>query len=400
MSFILKSNFTTGDGTRFRSRAAFTIVELMVAAAVTLILLGLMVQITLSVLKTFDKVTGSLTTKTQATTALEYIRKDFQSIVWRRDENAWLIATIQGDQNLKFGGSGDTNISTAQWNPTGNPKPGNADSGMDYSSLRLENPDTTSANRVIALDEYRFGQAGVWLRFFTKQVTASTTTSAPIAVAYQIVRIKPRANSTEYRYQLFRSTVRPGPNTTNLSVLFAGYDLLVPAATIDNYNSTPTAATNDAIGDPGSVRKPDREVLLANNVIDFGVRFWTKSAGGALALQFPATGGVPDNKNLAFVASVKTPASIVVAGIPYHVAAASDTLTEGYPDFVDVVIRVLTDEGARVIEAYENGNSVAPPKPSSSTLTLAQWQQAYWWTLALEHSVVYVERIPITARPL
>ena len=61
---------------KFRN-GGFTVIELLVAAAITLVVLGLMLQVTFSVLKTFDKVTGSLSTKTQATTALEYLRRDF-----------------------------------------------------------------------------------------------------------------------------------------------------------------------------------------------------------------------------------------------------------------------------------------------------------------------------------
>ncbi|AKC81673.1 hypothetical protein IMCC26134_00770 [Verrucomicrobia bacterium IMCC26134] len=184
----------------------------------------------------------------------------------------------------------------------------------------------------------------------------------------------------------------------------AGYNLLVPAATVNNYNSTPTGATNDANGDPGSVRKPDREVLLANNVIDFGVRFWRKGAGGALELQFPANVSFavpkPDQKNIAFLATSLDAAAITPAEKTFLGLGGGDTFNLGYPDFADIVLRVLTDEGARIIEAYENGNLTAPPKPAASTLTTAQWQDAYWWTLALEHSKVFVERIPITARPL
>jgi hypothetical protein len=121
-------------------------------------------------------------------------------------------------------------------------------------------------------------------------------------------------------------------------------------------------------------------------------------------LQFPADVSLavpkPDNKNIAFVATALDAADITAAGIPYHSAGASNTFTVGFPDFADVMLRVLTDEGARIIEAYENGRSVAPPNPSGSGQTAAQWQKSYWWTLALEHSQVFVERIPIASRPL
>jgi prepilin-type N-terminal cleavage/methylation domain-containing protein len=59
------------------ARAGFTIVELLVATAITLVVLGLMVQISFSVLGTFDKVTGTVTARTQASTVLRFLREDF-----------------------------------------------------------------------------------------------------------------------------------------------------------------------------------------------------------------------------------------------------------------------------------------------------------------------------------
>jgi hypothetical protein len=52
---------------------------------------------------------------------------------------------------------------------------------------------------------------------------------------------------------------------------------------------------------------------------------------------------------------------------------------------------VLTDEGARLIEAYERGNLESPPGSD---------RKAHWWKIAEEHSEVFTERIPIVARPI
>lgn len=410
------------NGTRRAPRQlrghGFTIIELIVAAAITLVVLGLMVQVTFAVLKTFDKVTGSLTTKTQATTALEYLRRDFKSIVWKRDRNVWLLATVQRDQDNQNGGRGDTNIATADWSPTSipagreNPKPGNANPGSDFSSLRLRDPAVLPAAKgSLDLDEYRFGQAGVWLRFFSTQVTSNTSLSVPVAVGYQIVRIKPQQNSTEYRYQLYRSVVEPGPQAVgDFSVLSAGYDLASNAG--NGYNNITGIGSTPTNGLPASIRKPDRKVLLGNNVIDFGVRFWQKnSVNGELNLVFPADTTVSpsrySNINLAYAATSLAAADIPglttadatgAQNIPYGDLANAD-LNTGFPDFADIFLRILTDEGARILEAYENGKSDPPPQPTGDPLSLAQWKAKHWWTLALEHSEVFVERIPITARP-
>lgn len=402
-SSIISRRFTV-------ARAGFTIVELLVATAITLVVLGLMVQISFSVLGTFDKVTGTVTARTQASTVLRFLREDFQSIVWRRDGNVWLLATVQPDQV----GAGQTGISDADWDLSGasdeNPKPGRGgvgDYGKDLSSLRFDEQGSTG--KWIDLKEHRFGQAGVWLRFFTNRTTASSDGDvAPIAVSYQIVRMPPRKlNSSEYRYLFFRSQVRSGRKdvTNPYSVADAGFNLALDDQGGYNRPNTPVAARNDAFGDCGSIRKPDRDAVIANNVIDFGVRFWRRVPPGptdpddkqsTLQLIFPSSGiapFVPSENNLGFAVTALTPNQVHAlspGGVPYSGLGATN-LSTGFPDFVDIFVRVLTDEGARLIEAYEQGNLVAPPGSDS---------RAHWWKIAEEHSEVFTERIPIVARPI
>ena len=401
---ILSRRFTV-------ARAGFTIVELLVATAITLVVLGLMVQISFSVLGTFDKVTGTVTARTQASTVLRFLREDFQSIVWRRDGNVWLLATVQPDQV----GAGQTGISDADWDLSGaaaeNPKPGRGalgDYGKDLSSLRFDEQGSTG--KWIDLKEHRFGQAGVWLRFFTNRTTTSSDGDvAPIAVSYQIVRMPPRSNSDEYRYLFFRSQVRSGRETTAnpYSVADAGFNLALNAQGGYNRPNTPVATKNDAFGDSGSIRKPDRDAVIANNVIDFGVRFWRRVPPGptdpatdpsTLQLMFPASGVAPfapSENNLGFAVTALTPAQLDAlnggVGIPDDGNLAPANLSTGFPDFVDIFVRVLTDEGARLIEAYERGNLEAPPGSD---------RKAHWWKIAEEHSEVFTERIPIAARPI
>jgi hypothetical protein len=56
----------------------------------------------------------------------------------------------------------------------------------------------------------------------------------------------------------------------------------------------------------------------------------------------------------------------------------------------DVMLRVLTDEGAQLVEAIESGNGalVRPPAISES-----QW----WWSVVTAHSQVYARRIDLKA---
>lgn len=394
----------------------FTIVELLIASALSLVVLGLMVQITFSTLQTFDKVTGTLNTKKQAQFIFDYLRRDFGSIVWRQDGNVWLLATVQPDQDASNSGRGDTNMSDADWSVggAGTYKPGIKTAGNDDSSLRLEKPGGIGTDRWIDLAEYRFGQAGVWLRFFTNQITDSETSAAPVAVSYQIVRNFPQRNQTndrERRYLLFRSVVKPGPDGTaasqQKSVLNSGYDLTSPT-----YNEIPATATN---GLPASVRKPDREVMLALNVLDFGVRFWRRDpATGRNILIFPASGNgsnnLPSNANLGYAVTGDQPADANYDGQPStnilrfgatphsgHLSTVNfQTAGEtqgGYPDYVEVMVRILTDEGARIIAAYENGDQLAPNATTQAA------RDTYWWTLAEQHSTVFIDTIPLPARP-
>ncbi len=421
MSSFPRSSFSSSvSAVRRTARSGFTIIELMVATAITLVVLGLMVQVTFSTLQTFDRVTGSLNSKTEAHRVLDYLRRDFSSLVWRRDGNVWLLATVQPNQTSN-GGNGDTDISDPDWSPdwllqgntNANPKPGNTNASSSSSSLRLQkkDPAASAADRWQDLADYRFGQAGVWLRFFTSQTTSgSASTPAPIAVAYQIVRMKPQKNSTdrEMRYLLFRSVVRPAPTATNTrSVAEFGYDLTDNS--VNGYNR-PTSANSGNL-EPGGLRTPDRSLILANNVVDFGVRFWRRNpTTGQNVLLFPAdSNGLPDNGAWGFAVTMDQPNAMTATGgsantIPFggNLSVAdfntSGEADVGFPDYAEVMVRILTDEGARLLAAYENGDTVAPTNGGAAPTQTEK--DTYWWTLVEQHSVVYTDMIPLPARPL
>lgn len=150
------------------------------------------------------------------------------------------------------------------------------------------------------------------------------------------------------------------------STFAVGCDLFAAA-----YNTT---AGGGNIGDAGTVRRPRRDLLLANEVIDFGVRFYRTSAvaGGARQLLFP-TG----NDNRGFAATTDTSA------LPPNPAVTAGAMSYGFPTEAEVFVRVLTEEGARQIEALEQGRLVGPS----------------WWEIALAHSVVLTRRVELEASP-
>ncbi len=81
-----------------------------------------------------------------------------------------------------------------------------------------------------------------------------------------------------------------------------------------------------------------------------------------------------------------------LAKTPSTVAAATDA----FPDVVDVMVRILDDEGARLIAGYE----AAPPSITLPVTTPPTTAAQYWWQIALAHSQVFTRRIVIIAQPL
>jgi hypothetical protein len=133
--------------------------------------------------------------------------------------------------------------------------------------------------------------------------------------------------------------------------LAAGYDL-----------SGPSYAMGSTAG--GALAVPGIRQVLADNVVDFGVRCHasaTDPGTGRAGLQqvFPAHG-----------ADLEYPAG----------ARGSGEGPRAFPEVVDVMIRVLTDEGARQIAALEAGQL-----------------KGDWWTIALAHSRVFTRRVLVRA---
>jgi len=379
-------------------RSAFTLIELMVAIGVTALLVSLMLTITINVMGGWNKSSGSLTSGNQARVVLDMISRDLQAAIIKKDGNVWFAATLQGTQMASGGDTGMVkadNTADASWpTATGASKP--SLSGMATSETDIDNSFYVPADSPPTLEYYRFKQAGTWLRFFTSAtdtniedttpkptfanplatVVTDTRISAPRAVAYQIVRAPVVYNSSEYRYQLFRSEV------SSENSFAAGYDLFA-----DAYNSTAliTEIADDwtTIRAAGLIRRPetaafDRRLVLANNVIDFGIRVFTRDNAGLLN----TTPSFPFGNLKGFAAT--TFATAVPTTKPLSdPALASVEIIKGFPAVVEVFIRVLTDEGVLQIDNLENGGITGT-----------------WWDIALKNSKVFTRRIEIPATAL
>jgi type II secretory pathway pseudopilin PulG len=355
---------------RTSGRRSFTLVELLVAAALTVALAGVVLAAVAAVFRQWNRATGRLGAAVQARLALDQVAQDLQGAILRADGNVWLAVAVLPDTSLA--GRWQTAAVAAQ------AKPGN----LHPRTLALGAP---------RIEDARFGVAGVWLRFFTTKPDTNASAadlSAPVAVGYQIIRQNVTSSAaSEQRYLLFRAEVRRTRTSGGAPGTFeAGYDL-DPAAS----PATPYLAPNATAGDPGNLLRPPLGSVLADNVIDFGVRLYVREGGG-LRLVFPArpaeSGAPPATGELTTAAPPSLETEHLARGA---IPATNDYYRHAWPKVADVMLRVLTDEGARLIAAYEAGRLAPPPGVAPGD---------YWWTLAETHSEVFARRIVIPSRAL
>ena len=349
----------SGSSCNHRSRPlyrGFTLIEVLVASGVTLLLVGFMVAIVGNVTGFWSRTSGRISAESQARYALDQLTLDLQSAIYRDDGATWLAASVPTN----------TATSVSVWVTTGavtgNLKPS--------AATGTTNPTLTYGATNIA--NGTFGPAGTWLRFFTTKRGANTATdvttlSSPVAVGWQIIRRASATNTAniDRRYFLHRAEVTPA-NTLN-----TGFDITAAA-----YSGTAAATGNTGtLGTARSVRIPlDLGTIIAENVIDFGVYFYTR----------PRTGATSSAPIRIFPSGAET---THLANRPPR----SGTAITQFPEEAEIMIRVLTDEGAAQIAAFENGRMTLP-----AGRTAAQ----YWWDIAVAKSQVFTRRVVLRAQTL
>jgi prepilin-type N-terminal cleavage/methylation domain-containing protein len=373
--------------------SGFTLLELLVAASITAVLAAFVAVIIANVATTWKRSSGRLGADAQARLILDQLQLDLQGAIFRDDgPNSWSFAAEILDRTSN---AGNLWIEAAR-----NPKPTGA--GANGSVI------LNSAN----IADCRFGKAGVWLRFFTTRrgsndVTSTTnslnTASAPVAVGYQLIRryaATNPANTTSQGYLLHRSEVRPAAIASNMpGVLESGYNL-DPDVTSHYTRNNLTGARNDGsqTGDPRGIQVPgsntgatgrNLDAVIADNVIDFGIRCYVHDAAqpGGLRLVFPAdaTGRPSGNANSRYIPT-----------LPPGTVPDASNFSQIVPDVVDVMLRILTDEGASLIANIERNQTPALVAPLKYQSNAAAW----WWGVAMENSRVFTRRIVINAKPL
>ncbi|MBI2497849.1 MAG: prepilin-type N-terminal cleavage/methylation domain-containing protein [Opitutae bacterium] len=323
----------------------FTLLELLVAVVITLVLAAVMLAVTTGTLNLWRRTQDNAAVSAQARLALDMIERDLQAALHRQEGTgtAWLAADVINHP---------AGLSAHGWRTAAFMKPAGAE------SQRLA--PSPGNGRVPAIADARFGLSGVWLRFITTNIDANG--SVPVAVSYQTVR-RPvsgssadPANPADVRYSLFRSAV--AADTT----FAAGYSVTA-AAYAGTAAASSTARAASTLTNPYTAGD-----ALATNVVDFGVWLYVRDSTGALRRIYPA-----DNTDLAHATS----------------DAANPGDSGRYPEVADVMVRILTDEGARRLDAMEQANgSITRPGDQAGD---AEW----WWGVVEADSRVFCRRIEI-----
>ena len=318
----------------------FTLIEVLVAITITLGVSAVLVSLTSATLSTWHRAQSAFTTDAEARLVLDTLGRDLQAVAFRENGATWLaVDVIPSPATLANHG----------WRVSGAIKPSTSE------SLVLLPPAVGTTPSSLA--DARFGLSGAWLRFLTTNFESKNSSnpggSLPIAVSYQIAR-RPvsgsmsAANPAAVRYTLFRSAV------ANDTTLATGLDVSA-AAYASGLTAFPGARS------ARSLTNPSASDAIASNVIDFGVWLYARTAMGELQRIYPTTG----------------------ADLTHAVISAPDQ-----PVVADVMIRVLTLEGAKEISLLESGGPVLA-RPES--LSDAEW----WWSVANAHSRVYLRRIQL-----
>ena len=314
----------------------FTLLELLVAVSITVLLVGLILAVTTGVLNLWRRTQGGFGAGAEAKLALDLLERDLQSALYRADGNTWLAVDVTNSA---------AGLGNRGWLTSGAIKPATAE------SLRLLPESDTGGVR--HLSEARFGLSGAWLRFIASTAESSSELALPRAVAYQICR-RPltgpvsESNPAAVRYTLFRAAV--GSDNT----FAAGYNLLA-----GNYAST--SGTPLATRSPATLTNPNVTDALASNVIDLGVWLYVREGDGSLRRVYPVTTG--------------------------DLSHAVQSGAEEMPQVADIMLRILSEEGATLIENIERGRVTRPAHHAND----AEW----WWAVAEAHSRVYTRRIEI-----
>lgn len=95
-----------GRSTFTKRKRAFTLIEIMVAAAITVIMVGLVIQITSEVLKIWNRSVGKLSANAEARIAMELLTSDLETALLINNGQQWL--RVEQESNVGSPTAGQT----------------------------------------------------------------------------------------------------------------------------------------------------------------------------------------------------------------------------------------------------------------------------------------------------
>jgi len=289
-----------------RSTRAFTLIEMVVALAVTAVIGYFFISIGRDFVRAWDNFGDAVSRETEARAALDLIAKDFESAYFREGSSHMLAVDVLPD---------------------------NGNASADWEVGPAERPTSSGFDTV----NHEYGWAGCWVRLFT-------TTPSLNAVGYQIIRSTIRDNLGTPRYMLYRNTTLTRDVISNIENGFA-----------DALDLTGSNALYDV---SGGVVNPKRSNILAVNVVDFGVRLYIYEPNPT---SDPSDVDASEGLRLIFPADES---SRLQSPIPNNGQHRSSTFvgtaySDRYPDVVEVFMRILNENGAQALSAMEESGSNA-----------------------------------------
>lgn len=310
--------------TRVPDGEGFTLLEVMVAAAVAVLVVAGALAVVANALAWNERASGRQHARAEALRVLDRVALDLAGLGRRAGPEAGLAVTIADRPGI-----------SGVWEAAANGQPG--------GQVAVE------VGEVAAM---RFGIGGVWLRFVAQVAgTEADGGSQPRVISYQVIRRR-EPGAIAPRYWLHRSVVRAAAADGRPGTWEVGWDLNPEAG--NGFMHAGPGNDGSVIGDPHGVVRPEAAAnCLAGDVVDFGVRFLAAVGDGTWRVIFPA--GPNDRECL------------VPTGQPY-------------PQAVDLLVRVLTPEGARRLAAFEGGTGETGPGSA-------------WWTVVTLNSEVVTRRV-------
>ena len=313
----------------------FTLLELLVAMTLTALLAGAMLAITLNIMRSWNQTTGTLSARAQARIVKEVLEDDLATMVRRNDGRIWYRLEFV-DETLPFDFLEDYWLEN-------DIAPGRNKPAISEDSAPRRNSSG---------DWERFGSRGILLQFFTSDPHLN-------AVAYRIVRQGPFPGSNYPVYQLVRTRMNSAETIQNSLDLHDQTLFLEDPQGLENFALLLEKGRVDI---PDSAFPGVTRDILADHVVDFG-----------LVIRDP----------LSTEESFLFPENLIFP------LAASQTPRSSFPVWpreVELYLRILSEEGAQQLRAYEQG-LISPDDKG-------------WWDIAETHSSEFRFLIPLPAKGL